>query len=156
MQRVFNLVTNARDAMPDGGVVEITTEPVGAVDSDARSAWAGTYVRIRVKDPGRGMPAEVLRRVFDPFFTTKGEKGTGIGLAQVHSFTKMIGGHVSIASERAGGTPSRFRNAVPLRPIFVLGAVLLMEPAASETGFVIGFLLPRASIWRRNSRSAIT
>ena len=64
----------------------------------------GTYVPARVKDSGRGMPPEVLKRVFDPFFTTKGENGTGMGLPQVHAFMQLVGGYAAIASERDIGT----------------------------------------------------
>ncbi|MEP7174878.1 MAG: ATP-binding protein [Aestuariivirga sp.] len=101
---VLNLVTNARDAMPDGGDVEITTERLVQSTAMPDPPGPGTYVRVRVKDHGRGMPPEVLARALDPFFTTKGEKGTGIGLPQVHAFAQMVGGHVRIESEQGIGT----------------------------------------------------
>ena len=69
------------------------------------------------------MPAEVVRKVFDPFFTTKGEKGTGLGLPHVYAFMRLIGGHVSVTSERGSGTtfdllfpsvePDGIRRAAP-------------------------------------------
>jgi signal transduction histidine kinase len=101
---VLNLVLNARDALPKGGTVEITTErwAVNTVVVDA--PLPGLYVRVQVKDNGQGMSPEVARRVFDPFFTTKGERGTGLGLPQVSAFMRLINGHVSIASERRIGT----------------------------------------------------
>lgn len=101
---VLNLVVNARDALPKGGTIEISTERwvVNSVIVDA--PLPGTYVRVQVKDNGHGMPPEVTRRVFDPFFTTKGEKGTGLGLPQVSAFMRLVNGHVGIASERGVGT----------------------------------------------------
>jgi signal transduction histidine kinase len=101
---ILNLVVNARDALPKGGTIEISTErwTVATVTADAPPP--GLYVRVQVKDDGQGMPPEVTRRVFDPFFTTKGERGTGLGVPQVSAFMRLINGHVSIASERGVGT----------------------------------------------------
>jgi signal transduction histidine kinase len=101
---VLNLVVNARDAMPSGGEVRITTERLVIANATSGSPPPGTYARVRVKDGGQGMAPEVLRRVFDPFFTTKGEKGTGMGLPQVYAFMQLVGGYVAIASERDIGT----------------------------------------------------
>jgi signal transduction histidine kinase len=64
----------------------------------------GVYVRVRVKDQGRGMTQDTLRRVFDPFFTTKGDHGTGIGLPQVRAFTEMVGGQIRIETKPEAGT----------------------------------------------------
>jgi signal transduction histidine kinase len=101
---ILNLVVNARDALPKGGTIEISTERWTANTVTVDAPLLGTYVRLQVKDNGLGMPPEVTRRVFDPFFTTKGEKGTGLGLPQVSAFMRLINGHVSIASERGVGT----------------------------------------------------
>jgi signal transduction histidine kinase len=97
---VLNLVVNGRDAMPGGGEIRVITERFVPAAPDQK----GTCVRVRVKDSGSGMPAGVLLKVFDPFFTTKGDKGTGIGLAQVQTFVQMVGGQVRIASEEGSGT----------------------------------------------------
>jgi signal transduction histidine kinase len=101
---VLNLVLNARDALPKGGTVAISTERWVVDTVIVGSPLPGLYVRVQVKDNGQGMPPEVTRRVFDPFFTTKGERGTGLGLPQVSAFMRLINGHVSIASERGVGT----------------------------------------------------
>lgn len=98
---VLNLVVNARDAMSNGGEIQIKTERIVLT---TESPPPGTYVRVRVKDSGKGMSSEVLQRVFDPLFTTKGEQGTGLGLPQVYAFMKLIGGHVAIESEQGIGT----------------------------------------------------
>ena len=67
--------------MPHGGEVRISTERWVAETAISGSPAPGAYVRVRVKDSGQGIPAEVVRKVFDPFFTTKGEKGNGLGSA---------------------------------------------------------------------------
>jgi len=101
---VLNLVVNARDAMPNGGELQISTERCGVEAAMPDSLAPATYVRVRVKDSGHGMPAEVARKVFDPFFTTKGERGTGLGLPRVYAFMRMVGGYVCVTSEWGSGT----------------------------------------------------
>ena len=100
---ILNLVVNARDAMPGGGVIEIGTGIVAAGVPDPAAA-PGPRVRVRVKDQGDGMSAEVVQRIFDPYFTTKGETGTGLGLPQVCAFMSRVGGRVRVASQVGGGT----------------------------------------------------
>ncbi|WP_300779423.1 ATP-binding protein [Enhydrobacter sp.] len=104
---IVNLVVNARDALPKGGTIEISTERWAINTVTVDGPRPGRYVRLQVKDNGQGMSPEVARRVFDPFFTTKGERGTGLGLPQVSAFMRLINGHVSIASELEVGTTVR-------------------------------------------------
>ena len=101
---VLNLVVNARDAMPHGGEIRISTERWVAETAISGSPEPGAYVRVCVKDSGQGIPAEMVRKVFDPFFTTKGEKGNGLGLPHVYAFMRRLGGHVSVTSEWGRGT----------------------------------------------------
>lgn len=101
---LLNLVVNARDAMRDGGEVKISTARWTGETTNSDSLTPGTYVLVRVKDNGEGMSPDVAQRVFNPFFTTKGERGTGLGLPQVSAFTRAVGGHVRVASERGVGT----------------------------------------------------
>ncbi len=101
---VLNLVVNARDAMPNGGVIRISTDQWEAKRAAPNSPTPGVYVRVRVQDSGHGMPADVTQNIFDPLFTTKGEKGTGMGLPQVRAFMRLVGGHVSVTSEVGIGT----------------------------------------------------
>ena len=103
---VLNLVINARDAMPDGGVITIETanhrrtEKIGADGSPA-----GDYVAITVRDTGTGMAPDVLLRVFEPFFTTKAPgSGSGLGLSQVFGTARQLGGEVRIESAVNRGT----------------------------------------------------
>ena len=99
-QVVMNLAVNARDAMPNGGVLRLT---VHAEPPDTRNA-APTAVMV-VQDTGTGMSAEVLARVFEPFFTTKPrERGTGLGMAVVHGIVTDHGGRIEIESKEGYGT----------------------------------------------------
>jgi PAS domain S-box-containing protein len=104
---VLNLVINARDAMPNGGVITITTRNVEVTERQSREEGfaAGQYAVIDVADAGGGMPPDVLKRAFEPFFTTKEVgKGSGLGLSMVYGFVRQSGGHVSIASALECGT----------------------------------------------------
>jgi PAS domain S-box-containing protein len=108
---ITNLATNARDAMPRGGHLTITTRAAridAALAMQNSEAVPGEYVVIEVTDTGVGMPTEVISRVFEPFFTTKDQgKGTGLGLSMVFGFIKQSGGHVSVYSEPGHGTTMR-------------------------------------------------
>ena len=106
-QILVNLTVNARDAMPDGGELEIAVEPVLVTDEFLESRpWAkpGRYGRLRVRDSGIGMDEAVLARALEPFFSTKGPGGTGLGLASVYGIAKQHGGMVTISSRPGSGT----------------------------------------------------
>lgn len=101
---VLNLVFNARDAMPNGGLIRISTARCPAEEAHGDISVPRIYVRVRVEDEGHGMSPEVMQKIFDPFFTTKGESGTGLGLPQVCAFMRQVGGHVEFSSELQHGT----------------------------------------------------
>ena len=105
-QIVVNLVSNAVDAMPDGGTLTIETANVAVPAADGPATLAaGPYVRLRVRDTGGGMDAATLARVFDPGFTTKPvDDGGGLGLVSVRTMVRAMGGDVAIASTPASGT----------------------------------------------------
>ncbi len=106
---LLNLTINARDAMPLGGRIEISTANVH-LDDDPRDPVVapGDYVVMTVSDSGVGMPPEVLERAAEPFFTTKEPgAGSGLGLAMIFGFAKQSGGHMTIASQHGRGTTVR-------------------------------------------------
>ena len=103
---LLNLGINARDAMPQGGVLHMETANTAALpDSLPDGLGPGDYVCIAVRDGGTGMPDSVLNRVMEPFFTTKPSgKGTGLGLSMVRGFARQAGGEIRISSEEGVGT----------------------------------------------------
>ncbi len=108
LKQVFlNLALNARDAMPRGGEMRISSSPVdiGTESPKRRDYRPGRYVRIRVADSGQGMDAPTLARIFEPFFTTKrSSTGTGLGLAIVHAIVMQNEGYIAASSEIGKGT----------------------------------------------------
>lgn len=136
---LVNLVVNARDALPKGGLIEIKT---GNTTIEGKE-----YVAICVSDNGEGIPPDVLQKVFDPFFTTKPVgKGTGLGLSQVHGFVHQAGGTVKVESKFGEGTkvtmylPRAVHTAVPKEggtegvPVQSSGIVLLVEDNPDVAG----------------------
>ena len=102
---LLNLAVNARDAMPNGGALGITAEPVVLKGNAVEEGLRGEFVAIRVADTGVGIPPDVLPHVFEPFFTTKEVgKGTGLGLSQVYGFAKQSGGTTTVTSAVGRGT----------------------------------------------------
>ena len=138
----MNLSVNARDAMPEGGTLRISTRPVvlSADVAGSLQVEPGPHVRIEVSDSGTGMDSATMGRVFEPFFTTKQKgQGTGLGLATVYGIVTQSGGGVEVESTLSVGTTFRlyfpltaeaaFEDAV--RTAHAPQTVLILEPDAA-------------------------
>lgn len=102
---LLNLVVNARDAMPDGGTITVSTEQVELPENSVDKLPSGRYVKVTVSDTGTGMTPEVAGQAVEPFFTTKEVgKGTGLGLSQVYGTIKQFGGGLAIETAVGKGT----------------------------------------------------
>ena len=141
-QVLVNLVLNARDAMPTGGTVTISTANATLATPlrvRQHEVPPGHYVVLAVRDTGVGMDAATLRRIFEPFFTTKGSgRGTGLGLAMLQSFLMQSGGHVTVESEPGRGTA--FHLYLPTVELPVAAgprAVTEAAPEGTETILVV-------------------
>jgi CheY-like chemotaxis protein len=151
MDVLVGLLTNAREAMPDGGSVEIALENVELGDEARRLrpyVVQGPYVRLSVKDDGPGMPFDVLQHAFEPFFTTKKwEPGAGLGLAMTYGIVKQHRGYVWIESAEGRGTTvmvhlprMRGDSADALMGIARQATILLVEDDVALARLVERFL----------------
>ena len=155
---ILNLAVNARDAMPDGGRLEISARNASLEYSPRgidEEIAPGAYVSISVGDTGGGIPPEIVRRVFDPFFTTKEVgKGTGLGLSMVYGFVKQSGGHVQIETVPGEGTcvtiylPASLDGAIaagegpeaPVRRGRSIESILVVEDDDDVRAYTVGVL----------------
>lgn len=132
---ILNLVVNARDAMPDGGVIQISTAAVRGTDHGRPRE----YVRVRVRDYGSGMSPDVLERIFDPYFTTKGDGGTGLGVPQVQALLQEVDGFVRVDSAVGEGTSfDLFFPAQDKQQLVTADAWRDLDQWANEGGAIVG------------------
>lgn len=138
---LLNLVVNAKDAMPEGGRLKISTRNVGAVPAIRRHAGAkGDFVAMAIEDSGSGIEPLTLGRIFEPFFTTKpANKGTGLGLSQVYGFVKQSGGEIDVRSRLGEGTC--FTLYLPRAKVGVSAARPGDAPGAPEAAPTLSILL---------------
>ncbi len=136
-QVVNNLIINAAQAMPGGGVIKVSARNVDEQEKRPHILKQGRYVGISIQDSGVGISKEHFGRIFDPYFTTKPE-GTGLGLATAHTIVSRHSGHISFESKTGVGTtfhvylpasvgPVREKRQGPEEPIHGKGRVLLMD-----------------------------
>ncbi len=112
-QVINNIVINAVQAMPNGGVIEVTVKNVTIESEDYLPLKSGKYIKISIKDHGIGIPRKYLSKIFDPYFTTK-QKGSGLGLSTSYAIIKKHDGHIEVESEL--GVGSTFHIYLPARP----------------------------------------
>ena len=132
-QVLMNLVVNARDAMPDGGTIQVVTENLtlsSEIERDRAFVPAGDYVVVKVIDEGQGIPPEIMSKIFVPFYTTKrlGE-GTGLGLSTAYGIVKQTGGYIFADSEVGAGT--QFSLLFPHHDVPVADVVVTIPPIAA-------------------------
>ncbi|MBI9102087.1 MAG: transporter substrate-binding domain-containing protein [Spirochaetales bacterium] len=136
-QVIDNLLINAKQAMPSGGTISIKANNVFLDRGKEALLTIGKYVKIEIKDPGTGIPPELMSKIFDPFFTTK-EKGNGLGLATCYSIIQKHEGHIDVESKPGKGTAfqiylpagqQKSENEEILKPALHngSGSVLLMD-----------------------------
>lgn len=138
-QVLMNLVVNARDAMPDGGSIQVVTENlvlVNEIERDRAFVPAGEYVVVKVIDEGEGIPPEVISKIFVPFYTTKqlGE-GTGLGLSTAYGIVKQTGGYIFADSEVGRGT--QFSLLFPHHDVPIIEVVHQELPVVAPLTFTL-------------------
>jgi PAS domain S-box-containing protein len=175
-QAIHNVIMNAREAMPDGGLLKVSAENATS-DDDLSNLRKGHYVKISITDCGKGIPPKNLDKIFNPYFSTKqmgSKKGTGLGLSICHSIIRKHGGNVTVASKYHRGTtlhiylPSANGKSLDQRtadtmeqeiPIFGEGRILVMDDEAmirklagellSYLGYDVDFALDGAEAIKR-------
>jgi two-component system cell cycle sensor histidine kinase/response regulator CckA len=117
---IMNLIMNAKDAMPDGGRIDVETHRIHECHPDGREPGAdSTRLEIIVRDTGRGIAKEILGRIFDPYFSTKqcgNVPGRGLGLACTKGILRRLGGSISAESKQGAGTLFRIRLPIAEQP----------------------------------------
>ena len=125
-QVINNLVINADQAMPEGGIIEVTADNVSLANDQILLLKAGNYVRVTLKDRGIGIPKEYLSKIYEPYFTTK-QKGSGLGLTVAYSILRNHGGSLTVDSVAGvGSTFTLYLPASQMQPTVEL--IPLVQP----------------------------
>jgi nitrogen-specific signal transduction histidine kinase/CheY-like chemotaxis protein len=136
---LINIAANARDAMPEGGRINIRARNLSCDTRSGPGGLAGDFVVIEISDSGSGMPPEVIARAFEPFFTTKDVgRGTGLGLSQVYGFAQQAGGTVTLGSTPGEGTTvTLWLRRTPKAPPQTQEAERALRPARPRTVLLV-------------------
>lgn len=129
-QVLNNIIINADQAMPEGGIIQVRAENKKVTDADNLPLTAGEYIKIDIQDAGQGIPAEDISKIFDPYFTTK-EQGSGLGLASSYSIIKKHDGFIGV--ESTVGKGSTFSLYLPASPA-IMAAEKSQETGSPKTG----------------------
>jgi PAS domain S-box-containing protein len=164
-QVLVNLAVNARDAMPDGGRLQVETANVSLASEEGEEDSIEDYTRLSVSDTGAGMEPDVVKRAFEPFFSTKPKgRGTGLGLATVYAIVQELGGKVWLYSELGEGTTLKVHlprsDAEPVRkreqdrePLRGGGETILVVEDADDVREMTRRILARSGYEVREARS---
>lgn len=136
-QVMNNLIMNAKEALPEGGIIKVYAENTVLPKENDLPLKEGKYIKISIEDQGVGVPEEQLSKIFDPYFTTK-ERGSGLGLAVTYSIIKAHDGHIKVESRLGIGTTFHVyfpashgeihtRKDKERKPLFGKGRILLMD-----------------------------
>lgn len=132
---ILNLVINARDALKQRGTIHIRT---CIAERDCPGGGQRDFVEVSISDNGVGMTPKILKRIFDPYFTTKGDSGTGLGVPQVQSLMRKIGGKVEVMSKPGIGTRFSLLFPVGIEPIANSPELLRQIDRWADEGGAIG------------------
>ena len=153
---LMNLIINARDAMPDGGIIGVASRNERAGPDNELNLATGDYVVLSVEDSGGGIPPEIIGQVMEPFFTTKDiGKGTGLGLSMVYGFAEQSGGTMRIHSRVGEGT--KVEVWLPRGPDLAAAddAPEILELARAESGGPLRILLADDHVGVRATTAAL-
>jgi len=131
-QVISNLLINANEAMPDGGIIHIRAENMTLSAQHGLPLPDGKYIHVTVKDHGVGISPDLISKIFDPYFTTK-HAGSGLGLAISYSIVKNHGGHITVASELGVGTTFHVYLPASEKEVPVKPAVKAIHPSGRGT-----------------------
>ncbi len=146
-QGIGNLIINAKQAMPEGGIININAENATVTSEDNLPLKEGDYVKISIEDKGHGIPVEQLTKIFDPYFTTK-QKGSGFGLTTTYSIIQRHDGHIAVESELGVGTTFQiylpasskkyeWKETVKDDSAVITGKILIMDDEEMVRNFVL-------------------
>lgn len=134
-QVLVNLAVNAKDAMPEGGILTIATQNLPAGDATSNTLSGKRALLLTVTDTGTGFEPEALEHLFEPFYTTKGRQGTGLGLSTVYGIVQQSGGRITVKTAPRGG--ASFRIVLPVTEDEPERPAPIAAPVRSDSGSIL-------------------